>query len=165
MNTTEKDDFFAKMEEMAPLFLGSMGLPYDFTPESLDVMEDIIIHMFPNKANFSTTYIPFGYYLGEVLIHNIPNTIWDLDKEVDSVFDLSIKANGSIVAFPFKRIANFFEDNSDGISVFYRMVEKVASGEFEPDIDAAGEWQEFSNGDKVRFRVATKEEGKNYFKD
>lgn len=135
------------------LLFKSIGIPTDFTIESLITMEKVINELYPfGHQPMITTYIPFGIHLGEVLIHLIPEAKWEFD-DVDHIFNLTISCPGKDGATarvkPIQRIRNFWHDRTDTIFGFAEMVRDLSLGTLQPP-EKEGEWIDRSNGTKIR---------------
>lgn len=111
------------------------GLPTSYQEEDLDLFEDFINELYPDEGMPSSPMIipPFGYYLGETIVRNIPGAKWELDEPIDNIARLSISVparNGDETArlYPFIRAQKFFQDRSDGLSVYFRGVNLMSLG-------------------------------------
>lgn len=112
-------------------------------PESLQALEMIVNTISPPGQNYVNTLpIPFGLYLGDVLVKNLESAEWVIpeeelkkDKDIDvSQFKISFKnPTGSIChLYPFRRAYKFFEDRTDSLHAAYVFSERVESGFLDP---------------------------------
>ncbi|MNQ73820.1 hypothetical protein D3C85_885630 [compost metagenome] len=109
--------FDKDMQIMAAGMLVLAGFKPSYTPESLPELEAVIERMFPDGALFSTTHIPFGWYLGEVIVRNIPGAQW---QEENSFLNTSITIPGYADRIqPFIYVEKFFSDRSLGLKNLY----------------------------------------------
>lgn len=129
----------------------------EYTIDCLAEVEKQIDEHFPlgHKVFNVTTYIPFGWYFGKVIIENIKGSYWigDIKDPIDLKIHVPTNLpNGRMIIFPFKRVMNFWEDRTDGMVPFFHMIDYLNKhGMPAPnEIDNEG-WIE-KDGFKMRFR-------------
>jgi hypothetical protein len=158
-----KTQFDALLNEMksgmARVIFGYLNVPLDFSEQSLVLIEEKINEMYPlGHQPLLTTLIPFGYYLGETIIRNIPNAHWDASNAED-IFDVSVVIENPLakdnqpqksVVKPFLRVRKFWFDRTDGLAVLYRMVNLMNLNFIDTSNLKKGEWVELPNGDRFR---------------
>lgn len=141
-------------DELIPYLFNTAGIRSDFTPESLDDVENTINEMFPpGHKPLPTTFIPFAIYLGETIVQNIPNSKWDFSEATDYVQDIAVVVGddkNQMRLYPFRRVMNFWEDREDGLGVLFRTVALMTAGGIDPTAIKQGEWIKFPNGDMIR---------------
>jgi hypothetical protein len=141
-------------DELIPYLFGAGGMRSDFSPESLDELEGSINEMFPlGHKPLPTTYIPFGVYLGETIVQNIPNSKWDYSEVKDHVEDIAVVVGddkNQMRLYPFRRVMNFWKDREDGLAVLFRTVQLMTAGGIDPTAIKQDEWIKFPNGDMIR---------------
>lgn len=119
METKKASVFDKDLQVMCASMIALTGFDLTYTPESLSKLEAVIHHMFPDEAQprLSTTFIPFGWYLGEVIVRNISGAKW---QEEDSFFNTSITIPGPVARVqPFIYVEKFFSDRSLGFKLLY----------------------------------------------
>lgn len=101
-----------------------------YTEKELELIEQKINDVFPQGHEpLPTTLIPFGFYLGELMIRKIPGAKWKITDEVNAsnnVFDIFVEfeANGGTMQmFPFKRAHRFWMKREDRMSAMVLMIE------------------------------------------
>lgn len=133
------------------------GFKGDFSENDLTALEKIIDELYPlGHKSMVTTLIPFGMYLGETIIRNIPGAEWDLSHaEEGDIFNFRVNVpsgeNQVVTVMPFQRVRNFWFDREDGLAVMYRTINLFNLQFVNPEKLKEGEWKEFANGDKIRF--------------
>lgn len=148
---------------MIPILFDPLGIKPDYTPSSLDKVEKVIDSMFPEGHKpMESTLIPFGFYLGEVIVQNIPGAHWDIQETTKYLNEIAVVVpqagdDNHIKIMPFVRISKFWSDRTDGLSVFYRMISRMALGRVDLDSTKPGEWVHFPNGDSFRVTKEKKE--------
>lgn len=127
--------------------------------------------MYPNGPELHTTGIPFGWYLGEVIVRNIPGAKW---VEKPNLFEWEVRVpvkmqlenkmqEVTASAMPFVRISKFFSDPTDGLKVFFDGLNLANLGMMPADLDKApvGEWGKFKelpNGNSFRMMMVKNKE-------
>lgn len=98
-----------------------------YNKEELQMIEDEINEMYPEGSYplSPNLYIPFGWFIGKVVIKNIPGSYWHGDG--NDPFNLKIKYPakeiGEMNFFPLKRIQNFWADRTDGLVPVFEMTQ------------------------------------------
>lgn len=163
-NKIDWQDFLDKMRStMCDTMMIAFGVTPTYQPESLNEVEQKINEMYPegHKA-MPTTYLPFGFYLGETIVRNIPGAKWDISEAGEFFDNIAITIDQSDEAkaklFPFRRVMKFWDDRTDGLSVFYRMINLMALGGINPEAVQKGQWLHFPNGDAFRMTEGPKED-------
>lgn len=160
--------FDEEFQTMCAAMVHLTGFQLTYTPESLSDMELLIDEMFPdpNASRMNTTFLPFGWYLGEVIVRNVPGTKWEDNKEdFWQTAIVSETPHGTAKMLPFVRVEKFFFDRTDGLKVFYDVALMNSVGMLGVDIEDAptGEWSEWQDKPfgRIRFMTAEgpKEEG------
>lgn len=140
------------MKDLEPLLAKVGMLDLDYTPESLDRLELVIDATFPEPPELPTTAIPFGCYLGETIVRNIPGSKWKMNGQnlANAVVLVPLAGKDDVYAelYPFVRVDRFFRDRSDGLRVFYDLANLTAVGVLPVDLEALehgpkGEWSEW----------------------
>lgn len=162
-NTDMKQLLKDLRNKLVPMMMPSIGVEVTYTPESLDKVEAAINRMFkPGKPMFDTSYIPFGFYLGETIVQHIPGSKWDTG-EAEYIADIKVVCKGPndtrAEVYPFRRIMKFWEDRTDGLTVMFRTLQLMSAGGLAPDNMKQGKWVNFPNGDKIRIRDKVDKEG------
>ncbi|WP_145052660.1 hypothetical protein [Paenibacillus xylanexedens] len=150
-----------------------LGVPADFSAESLSALEAGINRMYPAGAKSASFALvsAFGMYLGETLVRTIPGASWVKIEGGIDIRDISVEVpiNGKsmneqkIMLKPFSRIVNFWHDRTDGIRVLYDTASAMNLGVVKFGEKYEGpEWKRMGNtGGYVRmFSAENMEEGK-----
>jgi hypothetical protein len=130
----------------------------EYSLDQLIEIEKTIDERYPVGHNpFPTTLIPFGLYLGELIVRTIPGA--ELVKSAPSMWDITVKfkmasQEGWFQAKPFRRVSKFWKNREDRMSSFFRMCEFMSEIEFTEEYiksraDEDG-WIYMESGDKFR---------------
>ena len=141
-----------------------------YTIAELEEIEEMIDKQYPvGHKPLSTTLIPFGFYLGEVLKKSIEKSHWVIKPDKNNpedLFEATIKCN-SMIAYPFRRVNKFWHDRSDKMSSLVRMISFTTEVSLDPDYwkHRANEdgWIHLINGEMIRMFIA--EPGDTEFKN
>lgn len=153
--------------QLLPILENMFDLDLDYSPFSLSAVEQQINESYPegHKVMEDTTYIPYGVYLGEVIVKNFPNAKWCVDKDTTYLSDVYIsipygkKGEGmDFRAFPFMRIYKFWKDRTDSLVAYYNMIKASTDGTLRKYAtgDNAGKWVTLPNGTRVRVHEVKK---------
>jgi len=139
------------------------GKKLKYTEEELEMIEEKINEIFPEGHEpLTTTMIPFGFYLGQLLRKKIPGAEWKVTDEVNkknSIWDVFIEFKNSdgytMQAKPFMRVDKFWRRREDKMSAFVKMIEMTSEIKMDPEYwnkraDDEG-WIETAN--EMSFRV------------
>ena len=146
-------------EHLAPMTLNLIGInikQIGYTEEGLHLIEEAIDQMYRVGSKVSSFYVPFGFYLGQTIIENIPGAKWHLEDvaHIDDIAVLIGSDTNGHMAYPFRRIQKFWEDRTDGIVAMYKMVDMTVHNMDMIKNAPEKQWIQLPNG--VQFRV-TKE--------
>ena len=134
-----------------------------YTLAELGDIEDMLDKQYPiGHIPQSTTLIPFGFYLGQVLKKTFENSQWIISKdksEAHHLFEMTIKCeldkNGiGIIVYPFKRVNKYWKDRSDRLTSLVKMISFTTEISMDPDYwkhraDDDG-WIRLINGEMLR---------------
>lgn len=147
--THTKKDLFPMLEEM-------FGVKLDYSIDSLIDLENHINEQYPapHQPLAVTTFVPYGIYLGEMIIKNIGGE-WTEDEGNNDFLGIRIELDGPTgekqVVYPLRRIAKFWEDRTDTIAGFYNMINMIVNGDLmEKMMNSEGEWIDLPDGTRVR---------------
>lgn len=138
--------------EVIPTLFPVIGLPTTFTPEGVQKMEDVINEMYPEGHEpLTTTFIPFGFYLGQTIVETIPGAEWSVEDNAQYINDISIvlkdeEGKMSAQVRPFTRIEKFWGDRTDGLSVFYYMIASMEQIKEASENLPEGQWIDLGQG-------------------
>lgn len=123
-------------------------IPEEVNVESLKEMERVI-QTFPKDTNpLLTTYIPFGLYLGYVLVDTIPGAKWEVEN-AETLFDVRVvvrdEAGNEKLMYPLRRVAKFWKNHDDGIHAFAH-----AMVHLDMESKPAEEWEDIGEGTMMR---------------
>jgi hypothetical protein len=168
MQREDIERFLSICRESTPALLQAAGVFVDYSEESLSHCEDFINAIYPvGHIPHPTTVLPFGYYLGETIIRNIPDSKWDVDTPAETVWDIGVKIEipfasedmpRTQIVRPFMRAQKFWRDRSDGLRAMYILVNQLSLGFVDPTKAKPGEWIELPVGIKFRYTIAIKED-------
>ncbi len=125
-----------RMDETSRSFFSNHNFSYDINDEStLEKLEFLItlLHPEPREIPFDH-FIPFAYYLGQVITNNIHGACWDdISKDVKIPEDMTISitltgvSSTKLMLYPMRRIARFIHNREDSISSFYQLTKKIVA--------------------------------------
>lgn len=163
METTQDlNDLITKLQNgaLAPI-TELFGIPVDFEPESLEVLEELINELWHEGTEpMPTTLIPFGFILGETMIRNLTDAKWVVD-DANHFMEISVEikmGEGTQKVYPFLRVHKFFHDRTDGLAVMYRMTNLFQLKFLDPKNIDSNEWVDLPNGDRYRMTTVDKNE-------
>ena len=101
-----------------------------YNDAELSLIEKKINEKYPQGHKpLATTVIPFGFYLGEMIIKKIPGAKWnvsDEDNKNGDIFDISVEFKNpkgySMRAKPFMRAKKYWINREDRMTTFLRML-------------------------------------------
>lgn len=170
LNASELRDLLKHLKDGGiQTMLGAFGFAHlNYTKKQLEAIEDKINDQYPegHKPKSLATLIPFGFFLGECIIKNVPGAHWHVPEDVEGIFDISVKItsdkHGSEV-YPFRRIQKYWFDRSDKLSVMLQMIEfmnemSLDIGYQEKRAEAEG-WIQTNFGIKFRMHIKDKNSG------
>ena len=148
---------------MAAKMFGMIGFKPNYTLEQLQEIEQEFQAMYGGREILPTTVVPFGFYLGETLVRNIPNAKWDFTA--DFLCDVSIKIQGKdggeLIAKPFTRFEKFLKDDSDKPStmfwLFSQLSQKTTKELMAEGTPLTDGWYKFPDGHMFRFFIEKKQ--------
>lgn len=132
-----------------------------YTYDAVKDLEKVVNEVYPQGHKpLTTTYIPFGLYLGKTLIDNIENAEWgglDEDHIWDIYIEIKQKNDESMRVFPFKKIISFWEDRSNNLTSVIKMCEfvtnyDISDKELMKQFEDKDGWIHFETGDCFRVR-------------
>jgi hypothetical protein len=131
------------------LSLFDSSFQWNYTPLSLKVMENALDELYPEGHDpMPTTYIPFGIYLGETIVKNIPGAHWAPVPESRNLAEIAVTIpvpkhiDALWTAYPIIRVQEFWHDRTDTIFGYFHMIKDMAKGKFDPsDESKMGQWQ------------------------
>ena len=135
------------------------GLQY--SDKELRLIEEKINDMFEvGHEPMATTLIPFGYYLGELLIRKFPGSKWVVTDEVNKsndIFEVYVEiaaGTGKAQVRPFIRVSKYWKNREDRMSSLVRMIELTSEIQMDPEYwskraDEDG-WIQLASGDAMR---------------
>lgn len=104
-----------------------LGAPQDYSIETLEIIEELMRDKIPEGKEVIhwSTYMPFGWYYGKVIVKNIEGAKWvgDGSDPMELSIQFKIKDGSQSVMFPFKRIMNWWRDHTDGLVPFFKMMD------------------------------------------
>jgi len=97
-----------------------------YSEDELEAIERKIIEKFPEGHQPKpTTLIPFGFYLGQLIIKKIPGAKW-CPTDDDDIFEVSVEftdnEGNTMKVKPFIRAMKFWKKREDRMSSFLRMI-------------------------------------------
>ena len=136
-----------------------------YSLDELFKIEKVIDERYPaGHKPLYTTMIPFGFYLGELMVTTIAGAEWVTDAA--SISDIAVKLRMPSGEYsywkPFMRVQMYWKNREDRMSTFYKMCEFLSEIEFskeylESRMDADG-WIYMESGDAFRMRTKDKSE-------
>ena len=135
-NMERLEDSVKAMPKMIGLLAGGREFVPDYTFDSLARIEQIINEVWPDgkPVLHPTTYLPFGFYFGELLRRNFRGE-WDItdpDGDADggkNLWDYKIKFAADTVIYPFRRVKAFWHDRHSSMMAMYKTLEVQQSPE------------------------------------
>lgn len=148
-------------DKMLDVMFQPIGIKPDYTYESVDKLEQKLNRLFPDEKEERAVpmIILVGFYLGETLRHTITDAKWETNCE--NIFDVYISFDikeGSSRAYPFIRASRFFQDRTDGLSVYIRTLLSMQMNFLDKESLPPGEWHLMPNGDQIRMTQVKKDE-------
>lgn len=131
-------DFIENMNTVALMIFKAFdsSLNVDYSLDELYLIEKEFGKRWHNTdVKAFTTYLPFGYILGETIVRNIPGSKWNYDEEINNVFDVSIsvpvKTDGDeeqtyMKIYPIVRVRKFHKDREDRLTTMYWIVDMLS---------------------------------------
>ncbi|MDA1675118.1 MULTISPECIES: hypothetical protein [Bacillus cereus group] len=98
----------------------------DYSEQDLISLEECFNHLYPleEQPPLTTTFIPFGFYLGEALVQNIPGAKWNcLYIDEGDLFGIKVTLptdTGTIQIRPFQWVRNFWFNRDGNFVELYR---------------------------------------------
>lgn len=106
------------------------NLSLKYTEKELKLIESKIDEVFPlGHEPMYATLIPFGFYLGQLMIKKVPGAKWYVPPELNEdgdIFDICVehvREDQTLRVQPFKRVKKFWSNRNDKMSVLVRMFE------------------------------------------
>lgn len=101
-----------------------------YTEKELQHIESKIDEIFPEGHEpYYSTLIPFGFYLGQLLIKKVKGARWYVPPELNEngdIFDICVehvRGDQTLRVQPFSRVKKFWMNRNDKMSVLVRMFE------------------------------------------
>ena len=153
--TTIKD-IINIFEENKSTFEAMAGFKFNYTPQSIRKLEDMLGQMFPfGRQVQPQVAIMLGAYFGEVMRKNIKSADVMWDELGDNPFEVGLKVIpksnsqnenvGTFVLKPLMRVNKFLNhDRTDSIWAMYNMVQDLSSGRVE--MEGEGQWKNAPRG-------------------
>lgn len=121
-----------------------------YSEEELEMIEEKIDEMFPEGHKpKTTTLIPFGFYLGEVLKRKIPGAEWHVSDEANKsgdLFEIVIEFDNAdgykMQAKPFIRVNKYWKKREDRMSSYVKLIEMNTEVQMDPEY-----WSKRTNED------------------
>lgn len=93
----------------------------DYSESDLLSLEQCISDLYPSTAEapLINTFIPYGFYLGETIVNNVPNAMWDIENVEDGdLFEVKIfvpHLKNIDPIRPFKKVRSFWLNGKEGL--------------------------------------------------
>lgn len=124
------------MEETSRSFFEKHQFDYNPKDEhTVKRLEELIQSLFPVTTKLAAEdFLPLGYYLGQVITHNIPGAYWDevsdhtkIPEELTITISLKGLAKSKLMLYPMRRVARFICNHEDSILSFYELTKQIVA--------------------------------------
>lgn len=105
-------------------------LPYDYKPNSLSALDDNIKVRRLQSALINTTYLPFGFCLGQTVVLHIPGALWIDPEDKGNPFDFAIRVpcgeTTTTIFFPMRAVQEFWEEEGASLQNCFEALQELS---------------------------------------